>query len=353
MASKLIKGKNPRKPYTVRYWHDGRQREKSFAKQRDAKDFMAEFENDSREGKFVDPKLGKERFGVAATGWIDRHQGAPSTKRIYRSVLRNQLTGLSGRTLRQVSQDRAGVEDLLRDIAADKSVYTAGSCRSLITAVIGDAVRTGKLANHRLERLVIPQPKTGRAQFYFPTYAEVATAAEAMGEFGLAVWLARLCGLRVGEALGLRREDFHEGVLRLERQRRADSSVAAPKHRRQGEFRDVPLPAEADRMVADYVTGRDRSHGELFPPWHRSTFDAHWRKAREAAGLPYGFRVHDLRHAYASACLSSGVAITDLSHWLGHSDIRTTYRLYSHMVPPALEAGRVALDGEFQRWRTD
>jgi hypothetical protein len=34
--SVIIKGKNPRKPHTVRYWADGRQRERSFATAREA-----------------------------------------------------------------------------------------------------------------------------------------------------------------------------------------------------------------------------------------------------------------------------------------------------------------------------
>jgi hypothetical protein len=34
--SVIIKGKNPRKPHAVRYWIDGRQRERSFATAREA-----------------------------------------------------------------------------------------------------------------------------------------------------------------------------------------------------------------------------------------------------------------------------------------------------------------------------
>lgn len=40
--SKIITGKNPRKPYTVRYWADGRQRERSFVTLREAEAFRAE-----------------------------------------------------------------------------------------------------------------------------------------------------------------------------------------------------------------------------------------------------------------------------------------------------------------------
>jgi hypothetical protein len=37
--STIVKGKNARKPHTVRYWVAGKQREKSFAIRRDADEY--------------------------------------------------------------------------------------------------------------------------------------------------------------------------------------------------------------------------------------------------------------------------------------------------------------------------
>src|SRR5262249_20654362 len=90
-SAKIIKGKDPRKPYTVRYWHEGRQRERSYATKREADDFKAKFEHDSREHIFVDPRLGGERFRDAAERWPQRHAGTPKTKSLYRSVLDNHV----------------------------------------------------------------------------------------------------------------------------------------------------------------------------------------------------------------------------------------------------------------------
>lgn len=46
--AKVIKGKNTGKPWTARYQHEGRQREKSFTTWREADDFVAKFEHDRR-----------------------------------------------------------------------------------------------------------------------------------------------------------------------------------------------------------------------------------------------------------------------------------------------------------------
>src|SRR5215471_3979176 len=104
--AKLIKGKNPRKPYTVRYWADGRQREKSFATYREAKDFMAKTEHDIRAQVFIDPKQGNERFQDAAERWVSRLTGADGTKLIYRRILKNHINPVIGdRPLRSVAAD--------------------------------------------------------------------------------------------------------------------------------------------------------------------------------------------------------------------------------------------------------
>jgi integrase len=71
--------------------------------------------------------------------------------------------------------------------------------------------------------------------------------------------------------------------------------------------------------------------------------------AREA-GIPQGFTPHSLRHAYASALLGRGVPLGDVSEWLGHRDVNTTYATYRHMLPEAPDRAKSALAAEFAEW---
>jgi integrase len=50
-----------------------------------------------------------------------------------------------------------------------------------------------------------------------------------------------------------------------------------------------------------------------------------------AARLPRA-RFHDLRHSAASLPIASGVELVEVSLLLGHSEIRVTADLYSHLV---------------------
>lgn len=54
-----------------------------------------------------------------------------------------------------------------------------------------------------------------------------------------------------------------------------------------------------------------------------------WNAARVRAGLP-DFRVHDLRHSFASFLVNAGRSLYEVQELLGHADIRTTSR-YAHL----------------------
>jgi integrase len=64
------------------------------------------------------------------------------------------------------------------------------------------------------------------------------------------------------------------------------------------------------------------------------------------AGLPH-LRFHALRHSAATLLMSSGVPVKVASEMLGHSDITTTLRVYSHVMEPDQERAASAMDRTF------
>ena len=49
------------------------------------------------------------------------------------------------------------------------------------------------------------------------------------------------------------------------------------------------------------------------------------------------FRFHDLRHTYASLLLANGAPMKYVQHQLGHSSIKMTMDLYTHLLPEVNE----------------
>jgi integrase len=56
------------------------------------------------------------------------------------------------------------------------------------------------------------------------------------------------------------------------------------------------------------------------------------KRALRGAGLPQ-IRIHDLRHTAASALLTAGVHPKVVQEFLGHSSIKVTMDIYSHLMP--------------------
>jgi integrase len=361
VASLTKRPRNKNKPWSVQ-WYDGggKRHEAAFGTNREAKDFKIKLEHDQREGTFVDPRLGREPFGDAARRWLSGLAVAPETRRAYQSVLNNHVLPIFGdRALRQVAQDREGTAQLVNQSLAELSRQRREIARLVITGTLDEAVRAARLPRHRLDgiRLTSDNGAHGRSDFVFPPRSQIeALAAGLRPDVRLTIWLMRGCGLRVSEALAIRKDCFREGTLRIFEQVQPDGrGTVALKHRRPGENREMPAPAYVLEAVDRHVTEHGTRDGYLLAgarvPFvqHRGYLKS-FTRAAQLAGIPEGFTPHSLRHVFASALLARSVPITDVAEWLGHRSIEVTYRIYGHLVPSAWGRAREALDAEYEAW---
>ena len=143
------------------------------------------------------------------------------------------------------------------------------------------------------------------------------------------------CGLRVSEAVNLRRDD-----LMLNRQPRPCIRVRADspgnKSRRE---RLVPVPTELVPLLQDRVS--DMGRGERASPLFNITRQA-VSVSMKKAGADLGLdgekcRPHAARHGYGRLAALAGVPLPVLSSWMGHADLRMV-SLYTRLA------------GEGQEW---
>jgi integrase len=364
--------------WTLRYWVNGKQLEKSFKDEirngrvvygsgrKLAQDFQLKLAVDKRSGDVTFAsrgRTGRQNFDEAAEAFISRLPIGDGSKYHYLSVYRKHVKPVFGdMSLAQVASDRDGVMELLLVTMKHLSNTPRQQARHVIVGTVEEAVKAGKLSKHRLEGIELADSgRYSRKGFVFPRYEQVKVVADggvspggkrAVGGAGLCVWLMRGCGLRIEEALAVCKEDFIEDgtVLRVAWQASGDGTKREPlKHRKAGEYRDVPVPSWLREMVRDMPDGPlTPGNGKLFQRYGTVYF--RFMRATEVAGIADGFTPHSLRHAFASAMLARGVQITELAHFLGHRDINVTHQVYGHLLPSAAERAVAALDAEFAEW---
>jgi integrase/recombinase XerC len=126
-------------------------------------------------------------------------------------------------------------------------------------------------------------------------------------------------GLRISEALGLRRGDFGAG----------DAITVTGKGRKQ---RMAPLLPQVQKLVADYgaLCPYDLpDEGPLFVgakggPLSARVVQLAMARLRGALGLPETATPHALRHSFATHLLARGGDLRAIQELLGHASLATT-----------------------------
>lgn len=207
---------------------------------------------------------------------------------------------------------------------------------TLLHAVFRRAVRSKHLRENPVEAVDKPEHegKQGRAieganwQRLAPIISgDVAFALMAFG------------GLRRGETLALRRADvdFSAGVLHVCRQRvRVGGQLVTAPPKSAAGIRDVPISPELEPILREAV--RFLLPNALIVPIAPETLAHKWRDAQRKAGITSPYRLHDLRHTYATRLVLAGVNIRVLQYAIGHADYQLTMKTYTHIGASAAKS---------------
>jgi integrase len=226
-----------------------------------------------------------------------------------------------------------------RPIRLGRSPKTIANAVVVLSALFGDAVKTGRIAASpavALERPKDDRPTDERMQ---PLDAAGLRLLIASAETPLARALlttAGLTGCRRGELLGLRWGDI-DYLNRRVWVRRAIGleGVKTPKTR--GSIRAITLsPMLAAELESWWKETRFRGETDyVFPSSTGTPLDGRnvdrklFQPTRRRAGL--SLRFHDLRHTFASILIAQGEHPKKISEQLGHASIAITIDRYGHL----------------------
>ncbi len=151
-----------------------------------------------------------------------------------------------------------------------------------------------------------------------------------------------LTGLRLGEVLALRREDFDGEVLKVRATAHEGELIGSSDQKNHD--REVPVPPSLAELIQSRPTRIDTDL--LFPTpagklWRERNFYRDvWEPARIATGLDP--TPHEFRHSYVSHLRAAGIDDADLARATGHS-VETMLSRYTHALGKSHAAIRKAI----------
>jgi integrase len=314
----------------------------TFPTKTDASRYLVTVETDQARGEWVDHRRGE----VTVTAWVERWLGTcshlrPKTRVSYDSLLRATINPHLGELM-------IGSLTPMRLREWVSALTDSGLSPSRVRQayrLLSQALRVAEV-----ERLIprtpcigVSLPKMPQTEPTIISQAQAdAIASACPGQYGLLVRVLAYSGIRIGEALALRRSSVELDAARVViRESLSDAGgrliFTLPKDHQQ---RAVALPPFLVELLRTHLSdGVGRASESLVfssrtgAPVRYSTFRrAAWEPALESTGLT-GVTPHDLRASHASWLIDAGASVLDVAARLGHAAGTVTTRHYARVLP--------------------
>ncbi|MCZ4535554.1 site-specific integrase [Gordonia terrae] len=335
------------KRWRARYVDDsGQEHARGFARKVDAQSWLDEVTAAQVTGNYVDPKRGAVTFAAFYEQWSQRQVWVKGTM----AAMDLAAASVTFADVALVDLRPSHVESwvkTMKDRGLEPS--TIRTRFNNVRSVLRAAERDRLVAREPAQNVKLPRVVRGESTMRIPTPAEVGSLMTSCTEHHAVlrafVAVCAFAGLRLGEACGLRVSaiDFLRAEIRVERQSQR-GEVRAPKY---GSVRTVHIPRQLVETLAEHVRlycpGDDPDRwlwSNARGPWTADVVEPRFARLREKAGLNY--KLHDLRHFYASGLIAAGCDVVTVQRAMGHKDATTTLNTYSHLWPRAEDRTRTA-----------
>jgi len=258
-----------------------------------------------------------------------------STADMYSFKLRCYVVPAFGsRNISEIS--RYDVEIFLAEKAKAYSRNTLRGMRASLSQVLSWAVSREWLGKNPCLGVALPLAGKKVKRLVLKPEQVRAIAAELPEPYSTLVLFLAVTGLRVGEAVGIKWSDFDGEFLHVQRriyERREGSTKTEESDRY------IPIPsALLERMSGLRNAGewvfQSRAGTPLGP---KNAGNRYLRPAVRKLGIALG-GWHDFRHTLATQLLKQRHPTRMVSDLLGHSDVKTTLEIYTHVEPEDFRA---------------
>lgn len=289
-------------------------------------------------------KSGRCTFGVyvRTVFWPSCAGLEASSKATYERELRLRLMPAFEKTeLRDL--DRQAIQSMLNNC---KTKAVAQKSLGLLKTILNEAMADGYImTNPANARYSLPQPGKKRDNgLIISTFEEMTPLLQAVEEYGddalmKLAFLGLLMGLRPEERYGLDDKDVDDKThtIRIHQaytpSNKAEGGNNLKGTKTQRSERILPMTAPfiarlplLERSDGAFIKGKTQDRISPSTAQHRWVRFLKWCSDNEKPIVPV--TLENMRHSFATSYLHAGGHVADLSPFLGHEDINTTYARY-------------------------
>lgn len=307
---------------------------------------MATVTADVYRGEYVDPHAGQTPFEHYAKTWQEERSGlSQSTRDADASMLRSLILPTFGRrpvTAVKQSDVRRWLAGI--DRARSYKLRALWILRVILDGAVGDRA----LASNPADGIKLPKPtaddvREGRALDDTELAALFGAAEEVDSNLAPIVWLMARGGLRVGEALALKRTDVDLGVRTLTVSASMSRSEGRKHPKTKTSVRTIPILADLANRLQEHMSSTvphisglvftgPRGGTIRYTNWRSRT----WSRIVDRSGL--GDVVpHDLRRTCATRLfIEDRWTVPEVQRFLGHKNPAVTLEIYAKINPETL-----------------
>jgi|SRR5271166_1116994 len=366
---------------------DGKQHTKRFRTEAEAEGWVSTERGKVVTNQWVNPTVGVDTFASVAEQWFATKVGAqrkPKTLAGYRSILDTLVLRRWGETPMKAFT-YGDLSTWLAGLSVDGSQAGTGLSASriiqthqLMGAVFKYAVKAG-LATKNIAADINRRtdlPETRETEQHYLTHGQLLELANETGRFETLTLVLGYCGLRFGEATGLRCKDVRDGEITV----RSSATYVAKQgivetDTKTKRTRRVPVPEPVwERLKKELPTEPDalvfpgRRGGHLPLGEYRWAFDSAVKRLRDVAAAKREEEVadngeattrdfplitpHALRHTCASLAISANANVKVVQRLLGHATAAMTLDTYGHLMSDDLAGVAQALGKAIEKARS-
>ena len=244
------------------------------------------------------------------------------------------------------------IYDILSGSGTKENSRTQKALFDMLKTMFGRAVKWGYMSSNPCSYIDTPNYKAKEKKPL--TEANIAAVMEALpneeAKYRAMFILAAVLGMRRQEIVALKWSDidFKNKIIRIcraaEPVKGKGTSIKETKNESSERILFLPdiLIPILEELNHEQTITKDKlkelylDEDWIFTQWNGKIMNIHtptnwWRKFSEKLGIE-GVTFHGLRHTAASFMIMNNVPITTVSSVLGHADVTTTLKIYSHVI---------------------